>query len=91
MKRRVGTGAELGTAIGGVIKVVVMLVVTVFAFGTAVYLATQGRWGAAALVFFIVEPILLFVADIATGLLVGLLAGVGAIAGAAVPSGRDQD
>ena len=90
MKQSIATGAEVGAAIGGLIKSILMLAVTLVAIGLAIYLAIQGRWGAAALVFFIGEPVLLFLADIATSVLVALFAGAGAAVGAATPSRRSE-
>lgn len=88
MKRSTEAGIAAGAAVGAFIKGLVMLVCTVGFLGYAIYLATQGEWVAAAVVAFVVEPIAMFVIDIVTGLLMALIAGMGAAAGAAIPERR---
>jgi hypothetical protein len=77
--------------IGGVIKSLLMLIATLVLLGYAIYLAYNGEWIAAAIVAFIVEPIALFVLDLATGAVVALFAGAGAAVGAAVPRRPDEE
>ncbi len=72
-------------AVGVAIKTILMGILTLAIVGYGLYLLFTGQVVAGLLLIFIVEPIAMFIADLATGLIVALLVAVGAVAGAAVP------
>ena len=85
MRKNTQIGLEVGTAVGTFIKGLLMLGLSLLNLGFAVYLAMQGSWVVAALVLFIGSPIALFVADIATAVLVAAFMGLGMAVGAVIP------
>jgi hypothetical protein len=80
----VGLGA-FGAIIKGVCVVGADVALTVW----VVKLAIDGRWGLAALLFFIGIPILSFIVDLASGLLVALIVGLAVIVGWKAPAPLD--
>lgn len=91
MKRSTRTGLEVGVVIGSLIKSAVMIVATIGIIGWAVFLAYKGEWVTAAIVAFIIEPVAMFVLDLATGLVVAAFAGAGGTIGAAFGRRSDED
>ena len=74
--------AAAGTlAIGGAVKGVLLTLGSLAVFGYGTYMLVTGHVVAGLLIIFIGEPIWLFVADIATGLILALLVVVAGLFG----------
>ena len=72
-------------AVGSVVKSIIMGVGALGLLAIGIYWATQGEWVKALIVWFIIQPIWFFVADIVTGALILPFVGLAGIVGRKEP------
>jgi ABC-type bacteriocin/lantibiotic exporter with double-glycine peptidase domain len=77
MNRAAEGTLEIGSAIKGLLMTLGSLAV----FGYGIYLLVQGRLVAGLLLIFIGEPIILFIADLATAAVLGIIVAIAGFLG----------
>ena len=73
--------AEGTLEIGGAIKGLLMTLGSLAVFGYGIYLLVEGRIVAGLLLIFIGEPIILFIADLATAAVLGVIVAIAGFLG----------